>query len=92
MSHSRTVSRGDDGSVLIDVKSDTTTHHPPKMWDVDPQRQMIDLLKEIKVLLTKIAADSVPYHTGPQTVSLADPPSPPSPPSSVQAVEPKVEE
>ncbi len=41
-----------------------------KIWDVDPQRQIIDLLKEQLVLLKKIADSTVPYHTGSQAVSL----------------------
>lgn len=42
----------------------------PDAWEVDPQQQIIDLLKEQLILLRKIADSSVPYHTGPQAVSL----------------------
>ena len=67
-------------TVHLTTSSDRTDPESiTKVWDVDPQRQIIDLLKDIKKLLEKVAADSVPYHTGPKTVSVADPPSPPEP-------------
>lgn len=45
-----------------------------KVWDVDPHKQMIALLIEQCELLKRILAQTAPYHTGPQTVTVEKPP------------------
>lgn len=45
----------------------------PKAWTVDPQAQIIDLLKDIRLLLNKLVDRDPPYHSGPMTVSLPSP-------------------
>lgn len=52
-----------------------------KFWDVDPQLQIINLLKQQVKLLEKLLAREVPYHTGPQTVVVESPPPVPAPES-----------
>jgi len=65
--------RESDGSVTITVDSDRRTKPPHKIWEEDPQLQIINLLKDIKVLLEKTEAKTAPYHTGPLAVKLPAP-------------------
>jgi len=57
------------------ARTTENTHHPnvPKLWEVDPQVQIIALLTDIKSLLGSILKHTVPYHTGQQTVSVPAP-------------------
>lgn len=54
----------------LEITSDRTTKPGWKKWEVDPQLQIINLLKEIKTLLGKLVDRDPPYHTGPQTVQV----------------------
>lgn len=75
MSHSKTVHR-ENGIVYTFQKSDTSKPRPPPCHTGDGCQAC--LLKEIIKLLEKLAAESVPYHSGPTAVSLPSPtPLPP---------------
>lgn len=41
-----------------------------KIWEVDPQLQIINLLKEQIKLLQKLVDRDPPYHSGPQVVEV----------------------
>jgi len=47
-----------------------------KIWEVDPQRQIIELLKDIRLCLNKLVDRDPPYHSGPRTVEVARTPPP----------------
>ncbi len=88
MTHQEAYYDLDTKTLYVTTKSDRRDpDHQTKFWAVDPQLQIINLLKEQLALLKQLVDHSAPYHTGSQTVDIApvppadasDPPLPPPP-------------
>jgi len=58
-------------TLSLSITSDKTDpKHQTKAWEIDPQLQIIRILTDMKVILSKLLDHSAPYHTGPKVVEV----------------------